>query len=216
MVAMNLINSSLPDDNQTINVKTLILDPLSVIIKLAIIGNKPVGTKILIQNNTIYLQEPGIFQAVCRMFFHSNKTDLQYMYNPIHIACQTFLTKEFIQKTPRIKELFICAQSGLKKLIETYKSCTIIHLCLNYFYAIITNYMESSNNENLFFKDSMTPLYSTDLVKTMNEQWTHEKIKIILDIITFLNKDSSAFNNVKSLENIMDNIDKNTQAIFNL
>lgn len=211
---MNYINSSLPDDNQTINVRTLILDPLSVIIKLAIIGNKPIGTKILIQNNIIYLQEPGIFQAVCRMFFHSNKTDLQYMYNPIHIACQTFLTKEFVQKTPRIKELFVCSQTGLKRLMETYKSCSIIHLCLNYYYAIITNHIEFSNNENLFFRDSMSSLYSTDVVKNLNEQWTQEKIKIILDIITFLNKDNSASNNVKSLENIMDTIDKNTQTIL--
>jgi hypothetical protein len=213
---MNLIQNNIPDDNTKVNIRTLILDPLSVIIKLAIIGNKPIGTKILIQNNIIYLQEPGIFQSVCRMFFQSNKTDLQYMYNPIQLACQTFLTKENVQKTPRIKELFICSQNGLKKLIETYKSCSIIHLCLNYYYAIITNHIESCNNEHLFFKDSVTILYNVDTVKTLNEQWTQEKIKIVLDIITFLNKDNSASNNVKSLENIMETIDKNTQIIMGL
>jgi len=33
------------------NIKTLMLDPLSVIIKLAILSKKPIGTKLLIQNN---------------------------------------------------------------------------------------------------------------------------------------------------------------------
>jgi hypothetical protein len=131
-------SSNLPENNTKINIKLFLLDPLSVIIKLAILGNKPIGTKILIQNNVIYFQEPGIFQSITRMFYNSNKTDLQYMYNPIHIACSTFLSKEFIQKTPRLKSLFVFAQNGLKNLIETYKNCSIISLCLNYYYAIIT------------------------------------------------------------------------------
>ena len=73
------MSSTLPDNNTRINIKSFILDPLSVIIKLAIIGNKPSGTKILIQNNVIYFQEPGIFQSMCRIVFNTNKTDLQFM-----------------------------------------------------------------------------------------------------------------------------------------
>ena len=56
-------STNLPENNQKINIKLFLLDPLSVIIKLAILGNKPVGTKILIQNNVLYFQEPGLFQA---------------------------------------------------------------------------------------------------------------------------------------------------------
>ena len=125
--------STLPENNSNVNIKLFMLDPLSIIIKLAIIGNKPVGTKILIHNNNIFLQEPGPFQAFCRYMFNTNKTDLQFMYNPIQIACQTFLTKEDIQETPRLKTLFICAQLGIEKLKETYKTCSMICLCLNYY-----------------------------------------------------------------------------------
>ena len=121
-------STNLPENNQNSNIKLFLLDPLSVIIKLAIIGNKQIGTKVLIQNNVIYLQEPGPFQALCRLIYKSNKTDLQYIYNPIHIACETFLSKEAVQKTPRLKNLFICAQNGLKKLTDTYKNCSIISL----------------------------------------------------------------------------------------
>ena len=44
-------SNTLPDNNTKINVKTFLLDPLSVIIKLAILSKKPTGTKIFIQNN---------------------------------------------------------------------------------------------------------------------------------------------------------------------
>jgi len=208
------MSTTLPENNTKINIKLFLLDPLSVIIKLAILGNKPVGTKILIQNNVLYLQEPGLFQAFCRLIFNSNKTDLQYMYNPIQIACDKFLTLENINKNPRIKNLFICAQNGIKKLIETYRNCSIISLCLNYYYVIISNYVEGKYNETIFLKDTMTCLYTKELVEKLNKEWSNDKIKIILDLITFLKQDNMANINVKSLENIISNIDKTSQAIF--
>lgn len=62
-------SSSIPDNDINTNYKLYLLDPLSVIIKLAILGNKPVGTKLLIQNNVIYFQEPGFFQSITRFYY---------------------------------------------------------------------------------------------------------------------------------------------------
>jgi len=212
---MNITNN-LPENNTKINIKNLLLDPLSVVIKLAILSNKPVGTKLLIQNNIIYFQEPGIFQSITRIYYNSNKTDLQYMYNPIQIACSTFLTKDGIQKHPRIKQLFIFAQNGLKRLIETYKNCSIISHCLHYYYAIITNHVEQKYNDSIFNKDGMTIYYTKELIEQLNDQWSQEKIKVILDLISFLTNDSMALNNVKSLETIMENNDFISQKIFQM
>jgi hypothetical protein len=206
--------NTLPENNNAINTKLFILDPLTVIIKLAILSNKPVGTKICIQNNVLYFQEPGPFQAICRYIYNTNKTDLQYMYNPIQIACQYFLTKEYVQKTPRMKILFKCAQRGLEKLMETYKNCAIIRLCINYYYTLIANYADDIYNDKLFHKDSMTTLYCPEVVNALNNQWTQEKIKVILNLIEFLNGDTMAEDNVKSLENIVNNIDKSSQKIL--
>jgi hypothetical protein len=207
-------SSSLPDNNQKMNIKFFLLDPLSVIIKLAIIGNKPVGTKILIKNNILYLQEPGMFQSITRIIYNTNKTDLQYMYNPIQIACTAFLSAESIKKNPRIKNLFECAQNGLKKLMETYKTCSIITLCLNYYYAIITNHVEQKYNDSIFYKDTLTSLYTKELNESLNNQWSTEKIKVILDLISFLTNDVMASNNVKTLETIMENTDPNSEKII--
>ena len=210
-----LINpNTIPENSITTIAKSYILDPLTVIIKLAILSNKPIGTKICIQNNTLYFQEPGPFQSICRYIYNTNRTDIQYIYNPIQLACQQFLTKEYVQKTPRMKILFKCAQKGLERLIETYKNCAIIRLCINYYYTLIANYVDDIYNDKSFYKDGMTPLYGQEIVQSLHAQWTQEKIKIILNLIEFLNGDTMAVDNVKSLENIIDNIDKSTQKIL--
>lgn len=204
----------LPDNNTSINVKDYIIDPLSIIIKLAILSNKPIGTKILIYNNVMYFQVPGVFQSVARYFYSSNKTDLQYIHNPIQLACIHYLNKDFVQKVPRIKNLFQCALQGIRRLSETYKNNSVICLALNYYQIIINNHLDQIYNDNIFQKDNMTNLYSKELVNNLNTLWTQERIKVILDLIIFLLNDKSASENVKSLENIMDNNDKETSTLI--
>jgi hypothetical protein len=217
---MNTTNENntieLNTNDSKINLKLFILDPLSVIIKLAILGNKPVGTKILIQNNVIYFQEPGIFQPLCRYVYNSNKTDIQYLYNPIEIACKTFLTKDFVAKKPRMKQLFTTALAGLKNLMETYKNTQVIVICLHYYYAIIMNHMEGLLCEHLFYKDGISYLYTNEIIDKLNSQWSDDKIKVIMDLNAFLNNDNMAAINVKSLENIMESNDKNTEEMLKI
>lgn len=201
-------------DDNNINLHLYILEPLSVIIKLAIISNKPIGTKIRIDNNIIYLQEPGPFQAICRYIFKSNKTDIQYIYNPIEIACKKYLTKSVIQQNPKIKDLFKCAQNGILRLIETYKSCSVMRICLNYYLSLISNYLDEKNNDSLFRKDGMSPFYTEEILEKLSKIWTIEKIKIVLNLTTFLSHDESAETNVKSLETIIECIDKQVNQIL--
>ena len=201
-------------DNKTVDLQLYILDPLSVIIKLAILSNKPVGTKICISNNIIFLQEPGPFQALCRYIFSTNKTDIQYIYNPIQIACQTYLSKEATKQNPKLKELFKCAQNGLQRLCETYRSCSIIRLCINYYITLIDNHLQETYNDGLFKPDVLTPLYTTELTKIFTKLWTQERIKIILNLTTFLIADENAAANVKSVETIMADIDSQVQKLL--
>ena len=204
------------------NCKQYILNPLTVIIKLSILSCKPIGTKIHIQNNTIYFQEPGIFQGITRYIFKSDKSQLQYIYNPIKIACKNYLSKEFIKNTPNLVNIFMSAKKGLEKLIKTYASCSITNLCLKYYYVIITNYINKSLSLNEILKepifnddnDVTKKYYTKDLINKLENQWNTSKLKIILDLMDFLlNKDVNE-NNIRSLENIIDNNDQDTQKII--
>jgi len=210
---MDLFSNSLPD-NKTVDLQLYILDPLSTIIKLAILSNKPINTKICIDKNVVFIQEPGPFQAFCRYMFNNNKTDIQYIYNPIEIACQTYLTTQSIQQNPKIKELFKCAQNGLVKLMETYKNCSVMRICLNYYYSLISNHLDEKHDKALFRKDHLSSIYSSDLIEKLNKMWTQDKIKIVLNLTSYLSCNQNAETDVKSLETIMDGIDKTVREIM--
>ena len=201
-------------DNKTVDLQLYILDPLSVIIKLAILSNKPIGTKICISNNIVFLQDPGPFQAFCRYIFSTTKSDIQFIYNPIQLACHQYLSKESVAKNPKLKELFKCAQNGLNNLSETYKTCSIIRLCINYYETLIDNHLKEIYNEDLFKSDLLTPLYTNELTKIFTKLWTQERIKIILNLTTFLIGDEHATANVKSIETIMIDIDTQVQKLI--
>jgi hypothetical protein len=189
-----------------------IMDPLSVIIKLSILSKKKIGCKICVYNNIIYIQEIGVFQSLVRYIFKNNKVDIQYLYNPIQLACLQYLNKNYILQIPDIKNIFINAQKGIKNLIETYNNFTIITHTLYLYYNIISNYLDSIHNENLFIKDNMTNIYGHEIVDKMNSSWTTDRIKIVLNLTEFINNDKESEKSVKCLEEFMVIIDKEIET----
>lgn len=185
-----------------------LLDPLSVIIKLAILSNKPVGTKICILNNLIHIQEVGPFQSFVRYWLKNNKSDLHYLYNPIEIACDNFLSMDIIDEHPTIIALFNSALKGIDKLKETYKEHSIVILCLNYYANIISNYLGDNFNGDLFREDNISELYTDDLVEKLNNRWTNEKLVVVLELNNYLS------NNINCIETFMKNIDKDTSGMI--
>jgi hypothetical protein len=228
------MSNYLPDDNQNVNMRNYLLDPLSVIVKLAILASKPVGTKVCIQQNILSFQEPGPFQALCRMIYQLNKTDLHYMYNPIQLACSHFMSRAGVKAHPRIRNLFAHAQRGLERLMMTYAANSTICHSLYYYYALISNYVEPSSapapasndksaaaaaaasqqNRALFRTDGLTVLYGEELVRTLNGQWTEKWLTVVLDMIGFLSDTSISTENIRALESLMMTIDKQTQQVF--
>lgn len=209
--------SGISDDQTSMDPKTFVLDPMSVIIKLAILGNKPVGTKVRIHANTMSFQVPGLFQALCRTYLNSNKTALQYLYNPIYFACTTYLTSEYKEKNSDIIKLFCSATRGLERIIETYKQNSIIIICCRYYLIVINSFINDDNDNietQLFTNDRMTYLYTPVTLEYFQNLWTDAQLKIVLELITFLSQDQNAETNVHSLELIIDNFDEKIKSYF--
>jgi hypothetical protein len=127
--------------NNILILQKFILDPLSTVIKLAVLGKKEIGCKISIKNNQIYIQENGIFQGVARYYLRVTKNDIHYLSIPIELACKRYITLEKIKDIPNILTIFKCAQQGLNNLMETYNMFPIIIHCLKYYYSIIDKYL---------------------------------------------------------------------------
>jgi hypothetical protein len=185
----------------------IVLDPFSTIVQLAILANKPIGTKIYIQNNSICMNEVGFFQGVTRYLINSSKDDIQYLHNPIQFACQIYLLDEeenytnHVIKKQKIINLFQMAKKGLQQLMETYIKHPVITLCLNYYIIIINNYLQEQ--DITIEKDNTTALYTSELFDIVKNIWTQQNIKYVLDIICFLMEDKNAISNVKSLETFL-------------
>jgi hypothetical protein len=188
-----------------------ILDPLSVIIKLAILSNKQIGTKLCIYNNVAYIQEPGIFQPFIRYFYKNNKDDLFYLYNPIEIACSHFLKNN---PEIEIKKLFLHAKKGIEFLMNHYKdSKTILHTLIMY-YNIISNHLSHSFNKDLFIPDNVSEIYTSNLIEFLNSKWNYTKIKMVLDIIDFIDNNDENKKSIKCLDEFMVDIDDENQKII--
>jgi len=187
--------------------KMFILDPLSVIIKLAIVGYKKIGTKIFIHNNVVGLQEPGMFQSIVRFIFNNNKQDLHFLYNPIEFACKSFLTENNKNTRPGLVKLFECALSGLTKLKETYKNSPISILALDYYYVLITNYLYKPYNKKLFKPNDMTLCYSDKFIEIVNKIWTDVKIQAVTDLNGYLLSNDNSLDNSNCLEIFMRDVD---------
>jgi hypothetical protein len=190
-----------------------LLDPLSVIIKLAIISQKETGVKISISNNILYIQEHGIFQSVVRYYFNSNKSDLHLLYNPIELACRHFLDPTNDMCTT-IKNLFSCALNGLEKLKQTYQDHPLIVICLNYYSYLIKNYLGENINETLFNKDEMSSYYTDDIIYKLNNYWTPDKIKLVLEMSEYLYNNDRTVDSIQCLEVLMKGVDLNTQKLL--
>lgn len=202
---MNAIETPTEDK---VTIHKYILDPLSTIIKLCILSKKQIGCKISVYNNTVSLQEVGMFQSLVRYVLNYNKIDIQYLYNPIEIGCSYFLAKKMIEKNPNIKSLFENAQKGLSALIETYKNYTIITHTLYLYKNIISNYLGNNFNDKLFIRDNISNIYNKELIEKLNALWHDDRIKMILNMIEFIDKDKGSDKSVKCLEEFMIIIDK--------
>jgi len=124
-----------------------IFDPLSIIIKLAILSKKPRGTKISIKNYILLIQPPSYFQGFIRYINDDNKFDLKNLINPIKLACELYLNK----KIHNLVLLFRLAQNGLLVLINTYTDLIIIHL-LKYAFMIIEININNFNKHQILLK----------------------------------------------------------------
>ena len=89
-----------------------------------------------------------------------------------------------------------------------------MRLCLNYYFTIISNHIEEKFNDTLFRQDNMTPFYTKDIIEKCSKIWSQDKIKIVLNLTTYLSSNENAETDVKSLETIMNGIDKQIQRIL--
>lgn len=118
----------------TLQKKTMILDPLTTMFRLSMLSFKPLGTKLSVYKNTMNYVEPGAFQGVYRWTFGEGRDDLHNIYRPI----QKFLIW-YSREDETISKLIDFSIQGLQKLSESYAQDSIIHHSIKLYILMLEN-----------------------------------------------------------------------------
>ena len=189
--------------------KNMVLDPLTCIVRLAILSFKDEGTKISINNNKITFCDPSIWQGTLRLAFGDNREDLHNLYNPIVKA-----TRWYSCENPNIKNLFELSVKGIDVLRKTYsKNSTIYHTLKLYIdiikYKIQTNEGSAEDLSDSYSldnqedkqedkpgdkQDKKKEQQNSDDMKTLNkiytklkDLWNERELSIINNLLIELN-----------------------------
>jgi len=103
-----------------------ILDPLTCIIRLGILGFKDTGTKVSVADNSIKFNNPNVFQGAKRWSMGDNREDLHNIYNPIKKV-----TSWFNLNANEINGIIRFAIRGIHLLKSSYNQNSIICHTLN-------------------------------------------------------------------------------------
>ena len=169
-------------NNITSTNKNDILDPLSIIVKLFIYYYKPLGTKISIGNNRIYIQDSTYIQGLVRRYNGDSKNDINILLCPILYGCINYLKNEETRDV--YLPLFEISLQALTNMKQTYANTAIIYN-IEHIINVIQMFVneESTIVNNIINQD--TPLFKIkeNIYQHLNQVWTVERKNILFGFI---------------------------------
>jgi hypothetical protein len=160
-------------------------------IKLAILGYKPYGTKLAIDKNRIYFQEPTILQGFWRWAYGNKRYELHHLLNPIMKA-----VKRYDKTKPNIKLIFDQAIYGLQTLKSSYNdSSSVVTHSLDLYISIINNTAQLHATE-------LNDIETETQYSIFRELWTEDEIQLVSSMIEQIKNSNNQPNTTTYLEAI--------------
>ena len=142
-----------------INIKEksdMILEPLQVMIQLALLSHCPNGTKLSISDNLLHIQQPCWNQGIWRWYMKDNKDDLYYLFQ----AIRRFYMWYKPENCSIYSKILETAIKGLKKLQETYENTDKISI--RHTLTLYTNILSLESPD--LFKETLEDAINIDKV----------------------------------------------------
>ena len=137
----------------------IILEPLQAILQLSLLSFCPIGTKLTIQNNLLYVQPPSWHQGIMRRYNNDTQADVFFLFNVIrrfnkfYAYLKTSKVTEELKLHKLLKEL---GKKGIDNLIQTYSQANnpaLLHTLQMY-----KKMMDENEGEGLEKIDPSIPL----------------------------------------------------------
>ena len=100
----------------------IILEPLQTMIQLAFLSFHPIGSKLSINNNLIFIQTSTWTQGMLRTYNHDKRDDVFFLFNAImrFNRFYAYLHDEDSEYSPLFDLLINLGKLGIDKLLLTY------------------------------------------------------------------------------------------------
>lgn len=178
MDALQNLNGLFKKKSSVRNNNLQLLEPLTTIVRLAILRFQDIGTKIAIYNNRIASQSPNLIQGAIRWTYGNKRNELHNLYKPILIS-----TKYYDRTTDEnIKTIFNFAVDGLENLALTYsehENDIVCHSIKLYKDILSSNAKNKKHILQQINEDDVTlPLY-----EQFSALWDEDQISIIASLL---------------------------------
>lgn len=206
------IISNLPTTNTNVYNKQ-ILDPLTTLIKLAILAYKQKGTKVSIHTNHISFQTPDFLQGTWRWKNGDNRYDLHNLCNPIERGVEWY----DCHTNKNIHIIFTLAIKGLKRLKESYKdlpNTSLVCDAISHYISILEKRLEDVNKPESV---SLQTKLENNINTSLREMWDLDEIAIISSMLTLAQKkkyEQDISYIIAGLEKIIEGKDNYTHQII--
>lgn len=153
--------------------KTYIIDPLTLLCKLALMYFMPDGTKLRISHHILHIQENGYMQGAIRMINGDTRKDISNLNMPILKAIKWYILDDEerivcadLSVLENIRVITFFAIRGLRKIQTlTYGSDISLKIILQYFINILTDAMNDIWNDNSIVEYFAEGSILTDTIK---------------------------------------------------
>lgn len=174
----------------------MILEPMQVMIQLALLSFCPTGTKISVSSNILYLQLPTFYQGAVRWYQNDTKDDLHYLF---HVMRRYY--KWYNREENKIFGFILeHAKKGIEKLIGTYNKTdrnSILHTLSMY-----KNILKAEDPK-LFDDDENENTVSIDTVfANIKEIYDKKHFVMLFSAITLIEKEKNAEEQIKMINGL--------------
>jgi len=168
----------------------MILEPLQVMIQLALLAYCPIGTKLSISENILHLQLPSWSQGVTRWYMKDNKDDLYYLFQAIRRYYLWYKPDSNVI----YEKILETAIKGIRKLIKTYENTDKISI--RHTLTLYTNILSLESPE--LFKETTEDAISLDSVfENITKLYNNKILSIVYNSLLIL--DTSSENDIQHI-----------------
>ena len=154
----------------------MILEPLQVMVQLALLSESPIGTKVSVSDNILQLHPPSWTQGVWRWYNSDGKDDLYYLFHAIRRYYKWYKSED----NKIYNHILSSAVKGIEKLIITYSAAE--QTAITHTLALYKNVLSLESPD--LFKDASDDAINIDTVfQNIKETYDKRLLKVIYNTI---------------------------------